>query len=216
MISESIKLHIAVPSHGMVCLEFTHSVVGLVAKLSCGIPTRPNSELQVSFTPCKSPCIHGGRESLVELAIEADASHILFLDHDMSFDPRVIDVLFSRRQSVVVTNYVMKKEDPVEFVAVGLDGKRAATVESSTGLEEIVYSGFGVSLFEVRAFKDTPQPWFLPQWVADSKQYTTEDNPCFQKLRAHGHKCWLDHDASKLVAHNGDKAYDWRMYGGNK
>lgn len=216
MILEKIKLSIAVPSHGAVCIEFLHSVTGLIAKLASGIPTRPKSELELSFNPCKSPCIHGGRESLVELAIKSECTHLLFLDHDMSFDPRVIDVLFSRRLPVVVANYVMKKEDPVEFVAVGLDGKRVATVESSTGLEEIVYSGFGVSLFEVQVFKDTPQPWFLPLWISETKQYTTEDNPCFQRLRAAGHKCWLDHDASKLVAHNGDKVYEWRMYGSNK
>lgn len=216
MILEKIKLSIAVPSHGTVCLEFLHSVVGLIAKLAGGIPTRPKSELELSFSPCKSPCIHGGRESLVELAIKAECTHLLFLDHDMSFDPRVIDILFSRRLPVVVTNYVMKKDDPVEFVAVGLDGQRIATTESSTGLEEIVYSGFGVSLFEVQIFKGIPQPWFQPLWVPDSKQYTTEDNPCFQRLRAAGYKCWLDHDASKLIAHNGDKSFDWRMYGSNK
>ena len=59
-------------------------------------------------------------------------------------------------------------------MAVGLDGQRVATTEDSAGLQEIEYSGFGVSIFDLEVFKKTPQPWFAPDFNPEKSEYTTE------------------------------------------
>ena len=41
--------------------------------------------------------------------------------------------------------------------------------------------------------------WFNPE----TKRYTTEDHPFFVEARKAGFKCYVDHDASKLVRHIG-------------
>lgn len=211
--SDKIDLVIAIPTAGMVRMSFAYSLCGLVSTTAArGMPTRPEATLTVCMDIVESSVIHTNREQLVKRAIDAGKTHLMFFDDDMTFEPAVLEIMLGRRQPVVVTNYLIKTATP-EFVAVGLDGKRVPTREGSTGLQPIAYSGFGCSLFELEVFKRTPQPWFLPKFIPESSSYTTEDNPCFERIREAGFPVYLDHDASKLLSHIGSRAWNWKEVG---
>ena len=208
-----IKLVIAIPTAGRVPMGFAYSLAGMIAKIGAHrIPTLPEATIELTMDIVESSNWITNREQLVRRAIDGGKTHLMFLDDDMTFEPQIIDIMLGRRQPVVCVNYLIKTEpaSAAEFVAVGLDGKRVATKPESVGLQPIAYSGFGVSIFDVVAFKSVPQPWFLPAFDAETSSYTTEDNPCFAKLREAGHTVYLDHDASKLVSHIGVKAWNWK------
>lgn len=194
-------------------MGFAMSLAGLVAYTSSrGCPRRPQTELTLRMGVAESSVIHGNRAAIVKDALAGGWTHLLFLDHDMVFEPHIADVLLSRRQPVVVTNYLMKAAVP-EFVAVDLDGKRVVTDAHSTGLLPISYSGFGVSLFETKVFERTPKPWFLPEYEVENDLYTTEDNPCFRRIRDAGYTILLDQDASRLITgHIGQRGWAWPEY----
>ena len=213
-----LRLAISFPTTGWNYSSFTVSLAGLIARMAGGIPTIPELTVFVSIECMESSVIHANREVLVDTVLKSPKryTHLLFLDHDMVFEPHVIDYLVGRRHPVVATNYLIKR-DPMElsdFTAVSLDGRRIVTHEQSTGMMEIAYTGFGVSLFELDVFRKVEQPWFLPEYVGISPEcplgYTTEDMPCFKRIRAAGIKCYLDQDASKLVYHDGHKRWSWR------
>jgi hypothetical protein len=212
--ANDIRLVIGIPTAGLVRVQFAYSLCGLVSRLGvCGLQTRPECPIEVSIDIAASSVIHGNRETLVHRAINEYKTHILFLDDDMEFSPLVADRLFAHRQPVVATNYLIKDDSKDKFVAVALDGKgRVPTLESSTGLVPVAYSGFGVSLFDLEVFKKTPQPWFHPIWLGEGKGYTTEDNPCFERIRNAGYTCYIDQDASKLVSHLGCSAWNYKDY----
>jgi hypothetical protein len=192
-------------------MGFAYSLCALISYLAVnGIKSRPEVSLSMSMEIQESSVIHTNREKIVSNAIKNKSDMLLFLDHDMVFDPSILDVLLGRRQPIVITNYKTKKEGG-RFTTMGLDYQPVATTEDSTGLLPVAYGGFGVSLFDVEVFKSTPQPWFMPKFDAENNCYTTEDNPCFERLREAGHTVYLDHDASKLITgHVGQKAYTWR------
>ncbi len=212
--AETIKLVIAIPSSGSNPFAFTMSAMSLIAYLSGGIRSRLESAVELTLDGQCSSVIQSNREQLVKRALQADKTHLLFLDHDMRFHPDAVNLLFSRRHPVVCTNYLIKRQPPErpDFVAVGLNGRRVPTTEKSTGIEPVAYSGFGVSLFELRVFASTPQPWFEPKFVPEADCYTTEDNPCYERIRAAGFPVYLDHDASKLVGHMGDFEWKWDQW----
>lgn len=204
-----IDLVIAVPTAGSVRMGFAYSLATLIAKVSAqGISSRPGETLSVSMDVAESSVIHTNREQLVRRALDAGKTHLLFIDDDMVFEPQALDILAGRRHPVVAANYCIKVTPP-EFVAVDLDGQRVPTTERSTGLQPIAYTGFGLSLFELEVFRRVPQPWFQPEFCAEANAYTTEDLPCYRKIREAGFDVYLDHDASKLVSHVGNKAWNW-------
>ena len=206
-----IKLNIAIPTAGKVPAAFAYSLAGMVAKVAADkVPTMPEASLELAIDVVESSNWITNREQLAKRAIEQGRTHLMFLDDDMSFDPRVLEIMLGRRQPIVVTNYLIKTTPAKDFVAVSEDGqRRIQTKESSTGLEPCAYSGFGVSIIETEVFKKTPQPWFLPEFNPETSTYTTEDNPFFARARAAGFRVWLDHDASKLINHIGQKSWHW-------
>lgn len=216
MTKPRIRLVIGIPTSGMVPAGFTSSCMALVKSLAeQGIPSRKEADFDYAPVWCESASWISNRYEIVKGAIAQDATHLLFLDDDMVFLPQAVDLLFSRRHPIVVTNYLIKTEPPRDFVAVGLDGERVVTTSKSTGIEPILYSGFGLSLFDLEVFRKTAEPWFLPEFVADRRIITTEDNPCFRRFREAGFPVYLDHDATKfIVGHSGRKGWNWTQWAG--
>jgi len=208
-----IKLSIAIPTAGMVRMGFAYSLAGLIAYVASNhIPSRPESSIDMKLDVVESSVIHTNREQLVRRAIDTGMTHLMFLDDDMIFEPNILDIMLGRRMPVVCTNYLIKTDACDSFVAVGLNEKRVITTEKSKGIVPVAYSGFGVSVFEIEVFKNTPQPWFLPKFVPETNSYTTEDNPFYARVREAGYKVYLDQDASKLVSHLGGKSWNWKEF----
>lgn len=205
-----LKIVIGIPTAGVVPMPFAYSLAQLVAYTAAnGIKTLPEATVELSIDVAESSVWITNREQLVRRAIDNEKTHLMFLDDDMRFEPQVLEIMAGRRHKVVTCNYVIKTDPVRDFVAVSLADKRIPTRQQDTGIAPIAYSGFGVSLFDIDVFRNTPQPWFLPKFIADKSEYTTEDNPCFERIRATGVECYVDHDASKLVSHIGRKAFDW-------
>lgn len=208
-----MKLIIGIPTIGNNVTGFSYSLAGLISYLAAkGLPSLPEHSVEVAIDVQESSVIHANREAIVMRALERRADMLLFLDNDLVFEPNIIDVLAGRRQAVVVTNYRIKSSGR-DFVAVGTNGRRVDTNAASTGLLPITYSGFGASLFDLnKTFAKTPQPWFLPLWNAETKSYSTEDLPCYQRIHeATGETVYLDQDASKLITgHVGLFGWSWK------
>lgn len=73
----------------------------------------------------------------------------------------------------------------------------------------MVSAGFAVSLARTLA---RLQPWFLPKFLPEECDYTTEDVPFFEKARGAGYDVWVDHDVSKQVGHTGKKVWYLNEY----
>ena len=205
-----VRVMVAIPSAGRVALQFATSLAGMTACFAADrVQTLPEASISMSIRTLESSNWITNREKLARMAVDEDYTHMLWLDDDMSFDPRVMETLLGRRQDVVLTNYLIKSEPATDFVAVKLNGDRLPTTNGSTGLQPVRYSGFGVSLIRTDVFKKIAQPWFLPRFNAEKSEYTTEDFPFFDKVREAGFTVYIDHDASKMVAHIGSKTWHW-------
>lgn len=205
----TLDISVGVPSAGRVPISFAYSLAGMVASVAAGgLKTVADAEIKLTLDIVESSNWITNREQLARRALDSGRTHLMFLDDDMTFDPRVLAILAGRRHDIVVSNYLIKSDKP-EFVAVGLDGRRVSTTRDSTGILPIAYSGFGVSLISTEVFKRTPQPWFMPEFNPQKSEYTTEDNPFFRRARESGFTVYLDHDASKMIGHVGQRTWYW-------
>ncbi len=207
--NEEIRLSIGVPSSGFVRSGFAHSLANMMGHLaSVGIQSRPGATLIIHLNMVEGSVIHMAREEIVTRSLEQDATHLLFLDDDMVFEANILDNLMEHRKPIIISNYLLKTENPV-FLTVDGDRREIRTSKQSTGLQLADSGGFGVSLFETEVFKKTPQPWFLPLYLPEIKKYTTEDVPFFYRTRKAGFDTYIDHDASKKISHIGNKVWSW-------
>ncbi len=206
-----MKLMISYPTSGMYCAAFGYSLQNMIGFLLTAEPI-PDFRFQIGLAQ-GSNWIEN-REDIGERAVANGFTHLCFLDDDMVFAPDILVSMVQHAKAgkdIVLTNYMVKEWPPKTFTSIGKDGERVVTGEKSEGLEEVLGGGFGVSLINLDVLRKVQQPWFLPVWRQETG-YSTEDMPFFHKCREAGFKVWVDHDASKRIAHVGQFQWSWKHY----
>ena len=204
-----ISVAICTPSTGQCRTAYAYSLARLVMYVAMNrlLPEEPEQELRLFML--EGSGISANRESMVEDALGAGCTHILFLDEDMGFAPDVAHRLFARRQAIVGCNYPMRVPPP-QFTALSLDTtQRVYTGADTTGLEPAYYIGFGCALIARNVFEALPRPRFLIGYNTTTHRYSTEDHPFCKAAREAGFTVFVDHDASKQVFHVGNHNYLW-------
>jgi hypothetical protein len=151
-----------------------------------------------------STYIHVGREWFLEAALKQGATHILWLDTDMSVPRETAVLLAMHDQPIVACNYVVRQASHL-FTACR-DEQRVATTATSTGLEAVDYCGMGAMLMRTEVVASVPRPWFRHGLNAQGGDIGEDVGFC-RALRAAGYTIYIDHDVSKDVEHIGQYAY---------
>lgn len=195
-----MRLAIGGPTRDSVPASFSVSTAHLFAYTREMGPWGKN----VSLDFVASTYIHVGREWFLEAALKQGATHVFWLDTDMTMPRETIVLLAMHDRPIVACNYVVRQASGL-FTA-SRDGARVPTTETSTGLEAVDYVGMGAMLMRTEVALDVPRPWFrhgLNELGGD----VGEDVAFCRKLRAAGHEVLIDHDLSKEIGHVGSHTY---------
>jgi hypothetical protein len=160
------------------------------------------SDVTVGFVA--STYIHVGREWFLEAAIKQGATHVLWLDTDMSLPRETAVLLAMHDQPIVACNYLVRQASGL-FTAYR-DGQRVATTETSTGLQAVEYVGMGAMLMRTDVVSGLVRPWFR-HGLNDLGGDVGEDVMFCRGLGAAGHTIYIDHDLSKQIGHIGQHTY---------
>jgi len=194
-----MRLAIGGPTRDSVPASFAVDLAQLYAHT---IARGPWATVTVGFLT--ATYIHMGREYFLESSIRQGATHVLWLDTDMSVPPDAAIRLARHEQPIVACNYVTR--DGNRTFTARRDGLRIETTAESTGLEAVDGVGFGVLLMRLDSLQSVPRPWFrhgLNAYDGD----IGEDLMCCRALRAAGHPIYIDHDLSKEIGHIGQCTY---------
>ena len=169
--------------------------------------------MKMQITNRRGSLIVSSREDMAGTARLAGATHIMFLDSDMTFPEDALHRLFSRNEPFVAANYVQRSL-PTRPNAIGVLGTPKHTKEDSTGIEEVHSTGFGCCLIRMEVFDAIPRPWFDTYWFTNEnggKNLIGEDVYFCHKARHAGYKTYIDHDLSQQVSHIGIFEYTHAM-----
>ncbi len=194
-----MKTYISIPSCRDWKPHFGSSLCGLVKKMTQdGIDFDMLAMMGTSVLP-------KARQLSVDHAIKHGFTHILFLDDDMAFPADLFESLSKHNLPVVAANYSNKSSDPKPQTH-GLDGKPMFS-RGKLGIEEAGWIGFGAVLINLSAISDIPKPLFEMRWMEERNSFIGEDYYFCGKVRAHGVKIYIDHNASQKMGHVGDFVY---------
>lgn len=153
--------------------------------------------------------LHRSRESMMEAAAKTDATHLMFIDSDVIFEPDAMEKLLRQGLGVVGATYRMR--DQLRRVAAHkpLDAEygaareiRLADKQNKTHEVRAVPTGF--MLVDLDVVRAIPQPWF-DFGRNNPDEWMGEDVFFCEKLREHGHQIWMD--PTIPVGHIGDWVY---------
>lgn len=195
---ENIKLALVILCCRDWKASFGASMIGLTRRL-----TLQNIQFEVNIMQGAS-VLPRARQLAIKWAQDIGATHLLCIDDDMQFHADVPERLLAHDLDIVACNYVSKATR--DALVHGLDGKLLSS-SGRTGLEEVGWAGFGMILIKVAALQNIPLPFFETTWLREKQDFIGEDFYFCRKMREHGVKIHVDHDASQLVSHIGDIAF---------
>lgn len=188
-----MKLAIAVPALNNVPAIFANDLARLYATTCAAVPI-------VTLAMMVGTFVHQAREKLLHDVVSLwGATHVLWLDADMTFPPGAALRLLAHDRDVVAANYATRvaPSRPTAY-----RGGRPVSSHDETGLEAVDHVGMGVFLMRTAIVASLPTPRF---WYSTPTE--TEDVYFCRLLGAAGHVIYIDHDLSREVGHVGQHTY---------
>lgn len=152
----------------------------------------------------QSTYVHVGREAVLSEALQLGATHVLWLDTDMTFPEDAALRLARHDRPVVACNCVMR--DPRRLFTARRDGQPIETGPQSTGIEKVDTVGLAVLLMRTDVVAGLPRPWFDHGRNAAGED-VGEDVMFCRRLRALGQDIYIDHGLSKEIGHIGQYTF---------
>ena len=203
---KEIRLAVCVPCKEMIHSVFSHNLHSLLNyNWNKGIDTKVFYNM--------GTLLQNQRESLVSAARSWAATHILWLDSDMSFPFYAAYKLLDHDQPIVAGNYVTRQM-PYKTVAYTKIGgnwdqflKHNKDTPINKELVEVEAMGMGCMLTDITVFDKLQHPYFPVTWSPESQDYLGEDINFCTAARAAGYKIQVDDILSRQLTHIGAFAF---------
>lgn len=153
------------------------------------------------------------RQGFIEMAVKAEATHLLFIDSDQTFPRDTAHRLLAHKKPVVACN-VATKMLPSSPTARLPGGGSLYTHEDSTGVRPVWRVGTGVMMIDLDIFRRGPlgvKDLFPQEWNEELNSYVGEDWGFCSRLEAAGVSIFVDQDLSKEIGHVGKLEYGHDM-----
>ncbi len=173
-----------------------------LAKLTGHLP----ADITWTLFQCKGTILPQQRATLVGLAQDWTATHVLWLDADMRFPVDTLTRLLAHDAPIVAANYPTRRA-PIRPVAEHREQGVLLTTAEDEGLVEVTHCGMGVMLVDTEVYRTVPGPWFAIGYSKTSGGYQGEDVFFCDQATKHGFPILVDQSLSQQVRHVGEFEY---------
>lgn len=151
------------------------------------------------------------RNGLVEAAKAADASHIWFIDADMTFPSDILIKLLAHDLDIVGTTASKRKDNEDSAVGLTLDGNLLQVPSSPVKMK---WLGPCCMLIKMHVFEKLRAPWFAepPRFMLEGEDpndpglMPEDEYFCWNAIKA-GFDIYCDPELSMNIGHRGAKTY---------
>jgi hypothetical protein len=157
------------------------------------------------------------RHDLIQDALDAKCSHLLFVDTDQTFPAFLVHQLAAHDKRVIGCN-IATKSIPASPTARNYNpnwvgGDLVYSDPDSTGIEQVWRLGCGVMLIDLTIISQLRKPYFAVEWHEGMNDFIGEDWFFCQRLEEKAIPIYVDHDLSKQVGHVGSMTYTHDLVG---
>jgi hypothetical protein len=154
--------------------------------------------------------ITAARNETAKAALNAKATHVMFIDSDMTFPANVIDRLLGWNKEIVGATYVTRAPDHAVVCGKSTLGRNG--FKSGDELVEMSAMPTGMLLIEASVFSKVKKPWFRMDYVEECPEHSDgveigEDIWFCTEARKAGVRVWCDTVLSLHVGHLGIEEY---------
>ena len=204
------NLAVAIPHTGTVVTELALCLT----QLALAMYKRPipgYNGVGMAIMAKKTSLLPKSRQELVEEALAAKCTHLLFIDSDQTFPGSLVHRLARHGKQVIGCN-IATKCFPSDPTARNFNpdwyGGDVVYSGGKRGVEQVWRIGCGVLLLDLEVFAQLPKPWFSIEYNQERKDFVGEDWYLCEKLQAAGIPIYVDHDVSREIGHTGAYTFE--------
>ena len=190
------RVAISVPSPSYVHIEFVQSLIKTL--FHCW------GKIDIAVNHAVGSLIPQNRNTLVRMATEAKATHMLFIDADMVFPTDALPRLLAHNKDIVCATY-SKRDGDLRPMGKLASGETAAVKRG--GLVEFSLVGFGFMLIKMEVYTKLAMPYFAEIAVGNCEQPDGEDIYFCKRVREAGYQIWCDVGLSEQMGHIGTTVF---------
>lgn len=178
--------------------------------------TRMGGGIDLDLHNVRMTVLSESRHRLVQSAIAGGATHVLFLDSDMTFPPDTLLRLLAHDKDIVgaicPTRRSLRPPSNVQQAQPGTPKSTWTIVppDPKGGLLRVTHVGTAVLLLRTSVFGKIEQPWFPNPWSADQNCYLGEDVGFCARMNEAGVELYADMSFSYDIGHCGQHVYSLR------
>lgn len=193
------KIAICVPARDTVHTGFALSLSNLTSHL-----TSLDIDHVVLFN--LGSVIAQQRNTLVQEALDVNATHILWLDSDMHVPSGTATKLLDHKKHIVAAAYSTRVPP---YRSVGFVDKNDLSIRftSSTGLHQVYAVGMGCMLVDAIVYDYIGKPWHYHYYNKDIDNLSGEDIYFCDAANSAGFEVYIDADLSHQIAHYGTRSF---------
>jgi hypothetical protein len=197
---KDVRVAVGYPSGELVSTQFMLHMVSMLMRNKIPLATFVNgSSSRIAFN----------RNAVVEMAQQAQATHLLFVDSDMTFPSDGLQRLFMHQRDIIGATASKRIEGKDDAIGVTLDESRLQIPSPPVKMKLL---GPCFMLIRMEVFDKIRKPWFAepPNWMIEepgNDGLMPEDEYfCYQAIKA-GYDVWCDIELSMEIGHRGPKTY---------
>ena len=198
------KVMVAIPSGEQWYARFAMCLMQTILD-ALTYPTPGFGKVETTIKNVRGSTLWRQRSDLVQAGLDANCTHLIFIDTDQTFPSSTIRRLLFHKKPVVASNVCIKQIPTMPTARKFFEGRLEpvfTTVESE-GLEKVARIGTGIMMIDLSIMEKIPQPWFKVSWGADNADQYGEDWWFCMQLEKQGITIYIDHDLSWEVGHIG-------------
>ena len=195
------KVVIATPCQDQVSAGFALDLAQLVGATALSDPT-----LELMVLHLRGTYLPQQRGTLAQKALDANASHVLWIDSDMRFPKDALHRLLARKVPIVAANYSTRRA-PFLPTAEHRDKGHLFSDDAAAGLTDVSHAGMGLMLVSTDVFRAIEKPWFTLGYCRSDDGWVGEDVYFCRQAKAAGFPTLIDNDLSHVVKHVGEMEY---------
>lgn len=175
-----MQLLIGVAYYDAIKVPTMMSLIGAMRELQC-----PHT-----LIAHRGPYTHWNREQLMRQAYDMGASHLLFVDTDVTFPPDAINRLISHGKDVVGGNYPMRNKNIATVKVADDDGNLIEAEVPDDRLFQCYAVPTGFMLIDLDKARALERPWF--SFTQQGDDLEGEDVYFCRKANEAGLEVWCD------------------------
>lgn len=188
------KVCVAFPSGDLINVRFLKSLLDLF--------THSTSLVDIFWANFVGSRITENRNNLVKMAQQGNATHILFIDSDMTFPADALMRLLDYDMDIVCATASKRNEESRDMIGIPCNSSDAITSKSLVEMESI---GLPFMLIKMSVFDKIQKPYFAEP--ENGEDLIPEDAYFCQKVRNERFRIFCDLALSLHMGHLGFKEY---------